>query len=191
MKLNKTLGIPLAGLLLVGAAGAVLATTGSPTGTGSGSVVPAAASASPAPSAATTPVQKDTALSDVLDQLVTKGTISSSQKAAILDAVTAERQARQTERRAARQQLRDFLSDGVITQDELNKLPADSPLRQLTNLMADGKITTDELRSLGRGVLGELGGRGFGAHGPGHGRMFGGQGANPGASPAPSAGAAG
>lgn len=187
MKLNKTFVLPLAGLLLVGAAGAVLATTGSPDGTGDGAIVPAAASTSPAPSAATTPAIKDTLLSDVLDQLVTKGTINSSQRTAILDAVQAERQARVAERKQAREQLRTFLSDGVITQDELNQLPADSPLREMTNLMADGKITIDELRSLGRGILGELGGRGFG-HG---GRLFGGQGANPNASPAPSAGTSG
>ena len=55
--------------------------------------------------------------------------------------------------RAQAQQLKDFMSDGQLTQDELNKLPADSPLRKLTNLMADGKITTDELKSIGRGFL--------------------------------------
>jgi hypothetical protein len=47
--------------------------------------------------------------------------------------------------KAQAQQLKDFMSDGQLTQDELNKLPADSPFRKLTTLMADGKITTDEL----------------------------------------------
>jgi polyhydroxyalkanoate synthesis regulator phasin len=124
---------------------------------------------------------KDTVLSDVLDNLVADGTITSAQKTAILDALTAERTARQTARQAARQQIQDFLSDGQITQDELDQLPADSPLRQLTNLMADGKITTDELQTLGRGFGF---GRGHGHHGP-----FGdidGDGVAPEASPAPS-----
>jgi hypothetical protein len=87
----------------------------------------------------------------VLDDLVAKGTITESQKQAILDGITAERTARQQERQAQRQQLKDFIADGQITQDELDQLPADSPLRQLTGVMDDGKITTDELRQLGRG----------------------------------------
>lgn len=192
MKLNKTLVLPLAALLVVGAAGVVLATTGSPSSGGTDGVVPAAASPSPSPSAGTKTGMNDTLLSDVLDQLVSKGTITAAQKTAILDALTAERQARITQRQQERQQLRDFLSDGVITQDELNKLPADSPLRQLTTLMADGKITIDELRSLGRGFLGELGGLGIGGRGFGHGMgPGGGMWGPPNASPSPSTGTSG
>ncbi len=103
-------------------------------------------------------------LSDVLDDLVTKGTITATQKTAILDAVKAERtvrrEARQEARKAAReqakanrQQLKGFLADGVITQEEFDKLPADSRLRKVTGLMDDGKITTDELKALGRGFM--------------------------------------
>ena len=62
----------------------------------------------------------------------------------------AERKAKMDALQAQAQQLKDFMSDGQLTQDELNKLPADSPFRKLTNLMADGKITTDELKSIGR-----------------------------------------
>ena len=181
MKLTRTtVVVPLAGLLLIGAAGAVAATSGDPAS--ATPVVVAAPSATPAPSAGTTvkPEPKDTVLTDVLDSLVTKGTITAAQKTAIEDAVTTERTARRTARKADRQQLKDFFADGVLTQDEFNKLPADSPLRTLTTLMDDGKITTDELKTLGKGLFG--GGRG----GHGMGGMFGGRGGN-GANPAPSA----
>jgi polyhydroxyalkanoate synthesis regulator phasin len=182
VKLSKTLVLPVAGLLLVAAAGVALATSGSPATGASDLVVPAADTPTPTPAASTAPVQKDTLLSGVLDELVTKGTISAAQKTAILDALQTERTARQTLRKQEAQQLKDFLSDGVITQDELNQLPADSPIRKLTGLLDDGKITIDELRGL-RGILG--GGRGgFGGRGFGHG---GGMWAAPYASPAPSA----
>lgn len=179
MNLGKTLVLPIAGLLLVGAAGAVMATSGPAATAGANAVVPAAEAATPAPSAAANPAIKDTLLSDVLDRLVTKGTITAAQKTAILDALGAERAARRTERQQARQQLRSFLADGQITQDELNQLPADSPLRKLTSLMADGKITVAELRDIGRGLLGL---RGIG--GMGGGMMQGG----PNAAPTPATG---
>ncbi len=169
MKLNTTtIGIPLAIVLLVGAAGVVMATSGSrprPTHT-----VPAAASPTPTPSRArrVKPVKKDTALTDVLDDLVTKGTITAAQKTAILDAVKAERTVRrEARRRPARppgsrprrtvSSCKGFLADGVITKEEFDKLPADSPLRTMTGLMDDGKITTEELKTLGRGFLGGKG----------------------------------
>lgn len=185
MKLSKTLVLPLAAALVVGIAGVVLATSGPPATDGSAAIVPAADTPTPTPAASTAPVAKDTLLSDVLDELVTKGTITAAQKTAILDALQTERTARRTLRQQEAQQLRDFLSDGVITQDELNQLPADSPIRKLTGLLDDGKITIDELRGI-RGILG--GGRGgFGGHGPGHGGLFG----APNASPAPSTGTSG
>jgi hypothetical protein len=179
VKLSKTLAIPLVGLLLVVAAGAVVATTGPAPATGAGGLAAEAATPSPAPSAETpfTPV-KDTALDKVLGDLVTKGTITDAQKTAILDGLAAERTARQAERKAAqaerkalREKVKGFLSDGAITQAELDQLPADHPLRQLTTLMADGKITLDELKSLGRGSMMGIPGMGFG---DGHGwRHFG------------------
>lgn len=183
MKLNRTsVVLPLAGLLVIAGAGAVFATSGSaPSGTDT--VVPAAASPSPSTGATTTPpVEKDTALTSVLDDLVAKGTITGTQKTAILDALAAERTARRAARQADREQLKSFLADGVITQAEIDQLPADSQLRTLTTLLDDGKITTEELRSLGRGVLG--GGRG--GHGMGHGWFGGGKGAAPDASPSAS-----
>jgi len=211
-----TVVVPLAVVLLVGAAGAVLATSAPPS-TNTGNRVPAEATATPGattapapttgPTATTAPTDPgsapatgpagpatgpggsatgpgfrgnldDTALNAALDKLVAAGTITADQKQAILDAVKAERQARLADRqaqrdalKAQRDQIRGFLSDGQITQDELNQLPADSPLRKLTSLMADGKITVDELRQLGRdlapGILGGPGrGHGFGFFGP-------------------------
>ncbi len=172
MKLNRsTIVLPLAGLFVIAGAGAVFAATGSaPNGSDGGTIVPAAASPSPSTGTATTPQPpKDTILSDVLDGLVTKGTINGTQKTAILDAVAAERTARQAARQAERTQIQGFLSDGVITQAEIDQLPADSRIRQLTTLLDDGKITTEELQSLGRGFLGGGGGRGHGGglFGPG------------------------
>jgi polyhydroxyalkanoate synthesis regulator phasin len=186
VKRNRTtLVLPLAGLLVVAGAGAVLATSGD-AGPGSNTIViPAAESPSPdASSGATTTSDKprDTALTDVLDDLVANGTITESQKTAILDGLTAERTARREAAQAQRQQLKDFLADGQITQEELDQLPDDSPLRQLTGVMDDGKITTDELRGLGRG-FGFGGGHG---HGHGLGKLFPKDGAAPDATPAPS-----
>ena len=183
MKLSKTLVLPLAALMVVGAAGAVFAATGNPAPAGQDTVIPAA-DATPAPAASTAPapVAKDSLLSDVLDGLVTKGTITGTQKTAILDALATERTARRTLKQQERQQLKDFLADGVITQDELDQLPADSPIRKLTGILDDGKITVDELRGVQRGLLG---GRGPGRVGGGG--LFGG----PRATPAPSTGTSG
>ena len=193
MKLNTTtIGIPLAIVLLVGAAGAVMATSGSQSAPEA--QPPAAASPTPTPSSGTTvkPPKTDTVLSDVLDDLVTKGTITAAQKTAILDAVKAERtvrrEARQETRKAAReqakvdrQQLKGFLADGVITREEFDKLPADSRLRKMTGLMDDGKITTEELKTLGRGFM----------NGKGNGHGWFGKDKTPNASPSPSAGTSG
>jgi polyhydroxyalkanoate synthesis regulator phasin len=182
MKLGKTLVLPIAGLLLVGAAGAAMAASSLPAAGGSDGVILAADTATPPPTTVTAPVPKDTLLADVLDQLVTKGTIDTTQKTAILDAVQAERTTRQTLRKQEAQQLKDILADGVITQAELNTLPADSPLQKLSGLMTDGKVSVSDLRSLGFNLM-----RGIGpGHGPGH---FNGGGAfgAPNALPAPSA----
>ncbi len=201
MKLSKTLAIPIIGVLLIVGAGAVLAATATPAPAGTDGVVPAAPTATPTPTPTARPSAQDTVLSDVLDGLVSKGTITAAQKTAVLDALQAKRDQIAADRKAAadalkaeRQQIKDFLSDGQITQDELNQLPADSPLRQLTSLMSDGKITIDELRTLGNGILRDLGGlRGFGGRGFGFGHGFfgGGRGAAPNASPAPTAGTSG
>lgn len=186
MNISKTLVVPLAGLLLVGVAGAALATSGTAPAGDTGAVIPAAETATPAPPAETAvKPEKDGAITDVLDELVAKGTITAAQKTAIMDALTAERAERQAERKALQAErkalalkVKGFLSDGTITKSELDQLPADHPLRQLTTLMDDGQITLDELKSMGRGF-----GKGFGG---GRGWMHGDKGVAPDASPATS-----
>jgi polyhydroxyalkanoate synthesis regulator phasin len=167
VKLQKTLVLPLAALLVVGAAGAVLAASTGPSAGDAAAVAPAVESPSPSAAPGWGKSIEDTALSEVLNDLVSKGTITAAQKTAILDGLVAEKEARRAEKQAVRQQLQDFLADGQITQDELDKLPEDSPLRQATGLMDDGKITTDELRALKRGF--GKGGHGFGKGGHGGG----------------------
>jgi polyhydroxyalkanoate synthesis regulator phasin len=195
VKLSKSLVIPVAGLLVVLGAGAVLASTGNSPTTNGAAVVPAAESPSPGASGAPKRQLQDPALTSVLDDLVAKGTITAAQKTAIVDGLKAEREQRLADWKAKMEALRaqaekvkGFLADGEITQAELDQLPADSPLRQLTNLMDDGKITTDELRSIGRGVLGGFGGRG---HGFGRGFGHDGDGNKSDASPSPSTGTGG
>jgi hypothetical protein len=170
VKLSKTLIVPLAGLLLVGAAGAALATSAGTPVAGTGGVILAAESQAPASPAPTIKAVGDDALTKVLGDLVTKGTITETQKTAIQDALGTERAARMAarkaamaERKALQEKVKGFLADGVITKDELDQLPADHPLRQLTTLMADGKITLDELKALGGGWrnLGVGGGHGW------------------------------
>lgn len=156
MKLSKALVLPVAAasLVLVGA-GAVLAGT-APSTSPATTIVPAAASSSPAAAASSARVAPY--LRSVLDPLVTNGTITSAQEQAIVDAWVAKRD----ELKAERQQLRAFLSDGVLTADELAQLPADSPFQQLKPLMKNGQITVAELRSLGLGIIRELRGAGLG-----------------------------
>ena len=191
MKLHPSLVIlPLAGLLLVAGAGAVLATPDD--APAQAPAAPAAASPTPDPSAPAAPWKErtDTALEDALDGLVTDGTITADQKTKILAAVAAERTARMEQRQADRQVLKDALADGEITQAELDKLSEDHPLRQATDLMADGKITADELRALGRGFKGGMdGGRGHGMGGGMGGSRW--HGTAPAASPTPTSGTSG
>jgi polyhydroxyalkanoate synthesis regulator phasin len=134
---RRLIGIPLAGLLLVGGATVALAhggyLGGGPAGTSS-------------------------ILSDVLGELVTDGTINQSQADAIETAVDERRSELQSEAEALREQMQEFLSDGTLSADELAQLPEDHPLRNLDEFLEDGQLTQDELRQLG-GF-----GRGFGHH---------------------------
>jgi hypothetical protein len=189
VKLSKsTLVVPLAGLLLIGAAGAVAAaSSGSAAGTGDG-IVAAAPSATPSASTGTTGLggRHDALLGDVLDDLVADGTITGAQKTAITDALAAERTARVEDAKVRMEQLRTFLEDDVITQEEFDQLPEDSRLRDLASIMDDGQITRDELGGLRGAFGGAFGGRG--GHG-GRGGFFGGFGGSGSddATPTPSA----
>lgn len=158
---SKLLILPVAGMLFTGAAGAVLAQSAEST-PGSATIV--AAEASPGPAGAQRAHKGDALLTDVLADLVTKGTITQAQRDAITSALDTARTARQAERDALRAVWATIMADGQITEEELKQLPDDSPLRTIDGILDDGVITRDELRDL-RG-LGGRGGHGHGGHGP-------------------------
>jgi hypothetical protein len=94
-------------------------------------------------------------LNEVLAKLVADGTITQAQADAINDGVKDELAERQATLQQLREQWREtatklktFLEDGVITQDEIDTLPADSPLRiAFDSIAEDGQITLDQLKS--------------------------------------------
>ena len=118
----------------------------------------------------------DGLLNQVLSDLVKAGTITQDQADAITKALqqavtdkqaTIEQQRQQDVQEW--QQIQGFLSDGVITQGEVNQLPADSPFRQVFNSIAqNGQITLQQLQQLrmfGPG-MGRPGMMGPGGHRP-------------------------
>lgn len=117
-------------------------------------------------------------LDQVLSDLVKAGTITQAQSDAITkalqQAITDQQNQAEQERQQAQQewqQIQGFLSDGVITQDEVDQLPADSPFRQIFDSIAkNGQITLDQLQQLrlfGPGMSGPGGPAGHGPYGPG------------------------
>lgn len=166
--MKRLIWLPLAGFLLI--AGAAVAAA-APT------VVDQArgliAAASPAPS--TDPVTgdkqhlrfgSDQLLQEVLANLVANGTITQAQSDAITAALQTAVNDKVAEMEARRTLIQGFVDDGVITQDEINQLPADDPLRTAWDSIAnDGQVTLDQLRDLGPGF--GPGGRGHGHGGPG------------------------
>jgi polyhydroxyalkanoate synthesis regulator phasin len=213
--MKRLIWLPLAGFLLV--AGAAIATAAAaPSVTPSAQTNQDAASA--APTAAASPATNDQngnpgqppfgfgfghgmvgggpdVLDQVLSDLVKAGTITQDQSDAITKALQQQITDRQTQAQQDRQkalqewqQVQGFLQDGVITQDEVNQLPADSPFRQIFNSIAqNGQITLQQLQQLrmfGPGVMGPGGRPGFGRPGgpwdSGNGQ---GQNPNPQASP--------
>lgn len=68
------------------------------------------------------------------------------------DEVRQVREARKETIEEQRQQMQEFLADGVITADELAQLPEDHPLRDpegpAAEYLADGQLTADELAQL-------------------------------------------
>lgn len=86
-------------------------------------------------------------LGDVLDGLVGDGTIDQSQADAIVDAVENKASEIKDERQALREQIRGFLEDDVITQDEASQLPDDHVLLSdvFDEAWADGQLTRDEI----------------------------------------------
>jgi polyhydroxyalkanoate synthesis regulator phasin len=112
------------------------------------------------------PAEGGTILSDVLDELVTDGTINQTQADAIEEAITERRSELREEAEARREQMRTFLEDGTLSADELAQLPEDHPLRNLDSFLEDGQLTQDELRQLRRVGPGVGPGFGRGQGGP-------------------------
>jgi polyhydroxyalkanoate synthesis regulator phasin len=172
--MRRLIWLPVAGFLLI--AGAAVATA-APTVLdraqaalqGATPTDPASTPAPTDPSATTAPNQPghgplgfmgmkgtgDDVLNKVLSELVANGTITQAQADAITQGVKDEVANRQATLEQLRQQWQDtaaklktFLQDGVITQDEIDTLPADSPLRiAFDSIAQNGQVTLDQLKN--------------------------------------------
>ncbi|MFQ5524015.1 MAG: hypothetical protein ACE5F5_10600 [Acidimicrobiia bacterium] len=89
-------------------------------------------------------------LGGVLDGLVDDGTLSEDQAQAVLDAVEAKMETVKAEREAVREMIKEFLEDGVITEDEAAQLPEDHFLlsERFDEAWMDGELTIEEIREL-------------------------------------------
>ncbi len=195
--MRRLIWLPIAGFLLIAGA-AIAAAAAAPSVTPLAQTNQDAAS--PVPSVVASPSSRDQnangdkpgfgfrhhfaaagadLLTDVLSDLVRNGTITQDQSDAITKALQQAITDKQTQADQQRQQLmqqwqqiQGFLSDGVITQDEVNQLPSDSPFRQVFDSVAkNGQVTLDQLQQLrmfGPG-MGGPGAPGWGGGGPGRG----------------------
>jgi hypothetical protein len=108
-------------------------------------------------------------LADVLADLVSNDTITQAQSDAITQALADKVDALKAEMEARRALFESFIEDGVITQDEIDQLPADDPLRVAFDSIAnDGQVTLEQLRGLRPGF-----GPGHHGRGPGGFMWFG------------------
>lgn len=106
---------------------------------------------------------------EVLADLVSNGTITQAQSDAITQGLSDKVDALRAEMESRRTLIEGIVEDGVITQDEINQLPGDDPLRVAFDSIADdGQITLDQLRGLGPGF-----GPGHRGRGPGGFMWFG------------------
>lgn len=186
--MKRLIWLPIAGFLLIAGA-TVAAAAPSLLDSVKGSVVAVDPSASPG--STTNDMHLDhpgrDLLTQVLSDLVSQNVITQAQSDAITQALQDKVDQQQADMQARRQLIAGFVADGVITQSEINQLPADDPLRVAFDSIANnGQITLDQLRGLGPG---------FGHDGPMmHGRGPGGfwfgpdpnDDSNPSASPSPS-----
>lgn len=164
--MRRLIWLPVAGFLLIAGVAAAAAAPG--VVRQAQAVLPAAASpdASGSPGTVVRPA-KDGFLSEVLAELVANGTITQDQADAIVGAIQDKVDARRTELERVRALWQTFLADGVITQAEIDQLPADNPLRQAFDSIAqDGQISVDQLRQLHPFGPGRGHGFGRGHHGP-------------------------
>lgn len=172
--MKRLIWLPIAGFLLIAGATVAMAAP-SLIDAAKGSL--ANAEPSPAPDTTTTgayhPGPGQDLLTKVLADLVTKGTITQAQSDAITQGLQDEIAQRQADMQARRALIENMVADGVVTQDEINQLPADDPLRVAFDSIAnDGRITLDQLRGLagpgfGHGFMMGPDGPGGPMHGPG------------------------
>lgn len=110
---------------------------------------------------------------DVLDGLVTDGTLTQEQADAVVTAFREHRAEMKATRDAVRAAMEEAWSDGVLTEDELSALPnggsrLTDPDGPLAGYWEDGQLTQEELDEaraeglIGRG--GRHGGGGLGLH---------------------------
>ena len=180
--MKRLIWLPVAGFLLIAGAAVAVAAPSLLT------VSPAFTATTDGDVSTASPFRAGGLLEEVLADLVGQDVISQDQADAIVDALEARADEKLAEMEARREEMhqnweliRGFLEDGVITQAEIDQLPADSPLREVFDSIADdGQVTVDQLRELrpglGRG-LGRGEGRGFGqgfgpGFAPGHGPGF-------------------
>ncbi|MEA2677271.1 MAG: hypothetical protein QOJ81_1412 [Chloroflexota bacterium] len=163
--MKRLIWLPIAGFLLIAGA-AVAAAAPALVDEARGLLDPGAAdSGSITVTASTDAHPGQQLLTDVLADLVSNGTITQTQSDAITQALQDRVDQQQAEMEAHRALVEGFIADGVITQDEIDQLPADDPLRVgFDSIANDGQITLDQLRGLG-----PFGGHGFGPGGHGHG----------------------
>jgi hypothetical protein len=164
--MKRLIWLPIAGFLLI--AGAAVAAA-APTVVESAKGLLTVASPDPSSGATITvnddehawKIGPDGLLTQVLADLVANGTLTQAQSDAVTTGLQDAIEARRTDMQARMELISGFVEDGVITQDEINQLPADDPLRVAFDSIAnDGQISLEQLRGLGPGF-----GPGFG---PGH-----------------------
>jgi hypothetical protein len=178
--MKRLIWLPIAGFLLI--AGATVAAAMPGLTSTAGSLTNAQGSGLSTTGVAFDVAGAGSVLDETLAELVTQGVITQAQSDAIVAALTTKVDARRTEleaqraqMEAMRTQIQGFLSDGVISADEIAQLPADNPFTNLKDILADGQVTLEELQSVGPfGGAFDGPGRGHG-HGPGgHGFWLGG-----------------
>ena len=146
--MRRLIWLPVAGFLLI--AGAAAASAAPDVVRQAQSIVDEVATDDPGEPATELGLKfRDGLLEQVLDELVSAGTLTQEQADAIVGAIEDKIDARRAEAERLRELWQGFIEDGVISQDEIDQLPGDSPLREAWNSIAeDGQVTLEQLRGL-------------------------------------------
>lgn len=90
-------------------------------------------------------------LEGVLADLVADGTISQDQSDAVLEALKEKKEEISRQREEARELLKSFWEDGVLTQEEIEQLPFSGRILGLggvSEALEDGQISKEEIKEL-------------------------------------------